>query len=94
MTVIATGFRISDKGGPVRGNGLTMSNDIPRRLGDEVPAFMRQRNGTAAMPVNAAKAETESEEKEEETKDPLDEVSLDDLEYPTFLRRRMQKHES
>ena len=94
VTVIATGFRISDKGGPVRGNGLTMSSDIPRRLGDEVPAFMRQRKGTAAVAVKAAKAETESEEEEEETKDPLDEVSLDDLEYPTFLRRRMQKHES
>jgi len=67
-----------------------MSHDFPsRRLGDEVPAFMRQRN--SAAPV-AANAEEDGEEKEEEeTENPLEDLSLDELEYPTFLRRRMQK---
>lgn len=88
VTVIATGFRIAEKG-PVRGNGLSMSRDIPRRLGDEVPAFMRQQRNGGAAPA-AAKAEGK-EEGEEEKEDPLEELSLDDLEYPTFLRRRMQK---
>lgn len=89
VTVIATGFRIAEKG-PVRGNGLTKSRKLtPRRLGDEVPAFMRQRNGAA--PASVAKTEGKSEEKAEETENPLEELSLDDLEYPTFLRRRLQK---
>ncbi len=89
VTVIATGFRIAEKG-PVRGNGLTMSRELPSgRLGDEVPAFMRQRNGAA--PASAAKTEEESEQKAEETENPPEELSLDDLEYPTFLRRRLQK---
>ncbi len=88
VTVIATGFRITEKG-PMRGNGLSMSRDLPpRRLGDEVPAFMRQRNGNAPAPV--AKSGEDSEE-EEEVENPLKELSLDDLEYPTFLRRRMEK---
>jgi cell division protein FtsZ len=87
VTVIATGFRIAEHG-PVRGNGLSMSGDIPpRRLGDEVPAFMRQRNGAA--PVATAKGEDKKEEEEKEN--PLEDLSLDDLEYPTFLRRRLQK---
>jgi cell division protein FtsZ len=91
VTVIATGFRIAEHR-PVRGNGLSMSRDIPpRRLGDEVPAFMRQRNGAA--PAAAAKGEDEKkdEKKEEEKENPLEDLSLDDLEYPTFLRRRLQK---
>ena len=89
VTVIATGFRIAEKG-PVRGNGLKMSRELPpRRLGDEVPAFMRQRNGVA--PASVAKTEGQGEEKVEETENPLEELSLDDLEYPTFLRRRLQK---
>jgi cell division protein FtsZ len=87
VTVIATGFRIAEHG-PVRGNGLSMSRDIPpRRLGDEVPAFMRPRNGAA--PAAAAKGEEKKEEEEKEN--PLEDLSLDDLEYPTFLRRRLQK---
>ena len=87
VTVIATGFRIAEHR-PVRGNGLSMSRDIPpRRLGDEVPAFMRQRNGAAP----AAAAKGEDEKKEEEKENPLEDLSLDDLEYPTFLRRRLQK---
>ena len=89
VTVIATGFRIADRG-PVRGNGLSMSPDIPRRLGDEVPAFMRQRNGTAPAQTAASEA---TDEQEEEQENPLEELSLDDLEYPTFLRRRMQKQQ-
>ena len=85
VTVIATGFQISDKG--VGRPGLAMSREIGRRLGDEVPAFMKNRNGAVA----AAKADSEDEEEKEETENPLEELSLDDLEYPTFLRRRMQK---
>ncbi|HAA74045.1 TPA: cell division protein FtsZ [Candidatus Latescibacteria bacterium] len=90
VSVIATGFRISEKG-PVRGNGLQMSRDLPasRRLGDEVPTFMRQR--TNGVPAPASGEAEEEGEKEEETENPLDELSLDDLEYPTFLRRRTQK---
>lgn len=87
VTVIATGFRIAERG-PIRGNGLSMSRDIPpRRLGDEVPAFMRQRNGT----TQASAAKKDEASADEESENPLEELSLDDLEYPTFLRRRMQK---
>jgi cell division protein FtsZ len=89
VTVIATGFRITEKG-PIRGNGLAMSRDLPRRgLGDEVPAFMRQRN--APVSVGSDGGAEDSGEEKEEVENPLEELSLDDLEYPTFLRRRMQK---
>ena len=88
VTVIATGFRIAEKG-PIRGNGLTMSRDIPRRLGDEVPAFMRQKNGVT--PTGAAKTSGDAVDAGDETENPLEELSAGDLEFPTFLRRRMQK---
>ncbi len=88
VTVIATGFRIAEKG-PIRGNGLTMSRDIPRRLGDEVPAFMRQKNGVT--PTGAAKTSGDAVDAGDKTENPLEELSAGDLEFPTFLRRRMQK---
>ncbi len=79
VTVIATGFEIAEH--------LLRSNDTAaasfqegnRKLGRDVPAFMRK----------GGNGEKEAEKKREEKV--LEDVSLDDLEYPTFLRRRMQK---
>lgn len=77
VTVIATGFAIKD--GSRREAPLKVAQDKNRKLGREVPAFMR-REGNGDLPAESKREEILSED-----------VSLDDLEYPTFLRRRMEK---
>ena len=82
VTVIATGFAISDDR---RKAAVAATHN--RTIGRDVPAFMRKDgsgngsgNGNAASDAGQKPAEKASEE-----------ISLDDLEYPTFLRRRMEK---
>jgi cell division protein FtsZ len=86
VTVIATGFAMADdrrKASVAAGNN--------RRLGRDVPAFMRKDgpgngNGNGDSKGNGGSdAGRKMEEKVSE------DISLDDLEYPTFLRRRMEK---
>lgn len=92
VTVIATGFEIQDTSYGRSDRGF--SREVSRRLGAEVPAYMR-RNGAAPAPQPAAATEEgkEAEAPTQETgaEDPLEEMSLDDLEYPTFLRRKMAR---
>ena len=94
VTVIATGFEIETNGRSRSEIGF--SREIPRRLGAEIPAYIRRGAGqpepaTAAQASNGSTEEDTPEENAEEpaSEDPLEELSLDDLEYPTFLRRRM-----
>lgn len=97
VTVIATGFEVETNGRSRPNNGF--SRDIPRRLGAEIPAYIRRGAGQAepAKTVQTAENGTASEEATDDTadeattEDPLEELSLDDLEYPTFLRRRMAR---
>ena len=77
VTVIATGFAIKD--GARREATLKVAQDNNRKLGREVPAFMRK-EGNGDLPTDSKREDILSED-----------VSLDDLEYPTFLRRRMEK---
>ncbi len=75
VTVIATGFSIM--------NGSTESaaaatEEVHSGLGREIPTFMRQ-----------ARNKQERVLKREENV--MENISLDELEYPTFLRRRVQK---
>lgn len=92
VTVIATGFEIQDNSYGRSDRGF--SREVSRRLGAEVPAYMR-RNGAAPAPQPAAATEegeaAEAPTQEAGAEDPLEEMSLDDLEYPTFLRRRMAR---
>ena len=77
VTVIATGFSKTDA---PRSTGLVETARQPssRNRDRNIPAFMRKTgNG-------------EEEKKPQEEVD-MQEVSLDDLEYPTFLRRQIQK---
>jgi len=94
VTVIATGFEIETNGRSRSEIGF--SREIPRRLGAEIPAYIRRGAGqpepaTVAQASNGSTEEDTLEENAEEpaSEDPLEELSLDDLEYPTFLRRRM-----
>ena len=94
VTVIATGFEIETNGRSRSEIGF--SREIPRRLGAEIPAYIRRGAGqpepaTVAQASNGSTEEDTPEENAEEpaSEDPLEELSLDDLEYPTFLRRRM-----
>tara|TARA_Y100000588_G_scaffold97414_3_gene105760 strand:- start:11990 stop:13210 length:1221 start_codon:yes stop_codon:yes gene_type:complete len=94
VTVIATGFEIETNGRSRSEIGF--SREIPRRLGAEIPAYIRRGAGqpepaTVAQASNSSTEEDTPEENAEEpaSEDPLEELSLDDLEYPTFLRRRM-----
>lgn len=94
VTVIATGFEIQTNGRSRSEIGF--SREIPRRLGAEIPAYIRRGAGqpepaTVAQASNGSTEEDTPEENAEEpaSEDPLEELSLDDLEYPTFLRRRM-----
>ena len=78
VTVIATGFTIAE--GPQE---RRRANPAPlgtrRKLERDVPTFMR-RDGNG----------NEEAERKREGKT-MDDVSLEDLEHPTFLRRRMQQ---
>jgi cell division protein FtsZ len=94
VTVIATGFEIETSGHSRVDRGFT--REIPRRLGSEIPAYIRRGAGQpepAKIAANGAAPEETAEETAEAvaTEDPLEELSLDDLEYPTFLRRRMAR---
>jgi cell division protein FtsZ len=77
VTVIATGFAIKDSAR--REPTLKVAQEGNRKLGREVPAFMRK-EGNGDLPAESKRDDMLSED-----------VSLDDLEYPTFLRRRMEK---
>lgn len=76
VTVIATGFAIVEDR---RSVGTRAFQDTNRKMVRDIPAFMRQGGNGEIQP------ESQREDKITE------EVSLDDLEYPTFLRRRMEK---
>lgn len=79
VTVIATGFNASGKEvktppKQAHGNGTPVKTP-PRTIGPDVPTFIRN------------KAETQEEASEPKREHKGEDVSLDDLEYPTFLRR-------
>ncbi len=95
VTVIATGFEIASNGR--RRSELSFSREVPRRLGSEIPAYIRRGVGQPE-PVKVASNGAATEESTEEAsaeepaaEDSLEELSLDDLEYPTFLRRKMSR---
>lgn len=75
VTVIATGFAIAQE----RRGAAAPAVRAHSRLGRDVPAFMRKEG----------KAKEEAPERKREEVG-LGDVSLDDLEYPTFLRRRIK----
>ena len=74
VTVIATGLATLEDRRGVKATTRSEGS----RLGRDVPAFMRK----------TGNGELESEPKGAETV--ADDVSLDDLDYPTFLRKRMR----
>lgn len=74
VTVIATGFATLED----RRGVTPTTRSESSRLGRDVPAFMRK----------TGNGELELEPKGTETV--ADDVSLDDLDYPTFLRKRMK----
>lgn len=79
VTVIATGFNASGKETKVaakhgHGNGVSVKQP-PRVVGPDVPTFIRN------------KIETQEVVAEPKREHKGDDVSVDDLEYPTFLRR-------
>lgn len=77
VTVIATGFNPpAERAAEASSSAAKPKQPANRSFGPDVPAFMRKL-GTEA------EAETKREKKG-------DEPSLDDLDYPTFLRRQMQ----
>jgi cell division protein FtsZ len=81
VTVIATGFNSSSKEAIKAAQAPARNQPVktaPRTVGPDVPAFMR-------------KTETDEIEIEPKPERKGEEVSLDDLEYPTFLRRQMQR---
>ncbi|MFT5370082.1 MAG: cell division protein FtsZ, partial [Candidatus Latescibacterota bacterium] len=79
VTVIATGFNIPATK-TANANALK-TQQTTRTFGPDVPAFMRNK-----LEVGNTEVENKRETK-------TDEPSLDDLEYPTFLRRQMQQKE-
>ncbi len=81
VTVIATGFNSPATKTADANNNARKPSSTTRTLGPDVPAFMRKLDGGNA----------EAEQKRETKKG--NEPSLDDLEYPTFLRRQMQQKE-
>ena len=82
VTVIATGFNspASKTAEPTNVRNVQSPQQNTRAFGPDVPAFMRKLDG------DGKEAETKQEKKGNEP-------SLDDLEYPTFLRRQMQQNE-
>jgi len=80
VTVIATGFEITD-GARSPAAAPPAVQPEPRRLNQDVPAFMRRAKGNNGGPPGA----------EEKPEPQAEDISLDDLEYPTFLRRRMKQ---
>jgi cell division protein FtsZ len=81
VTVIATGFNSPSTKTADANNNARKPSSTTRTFGPDVPAFMRKLDGGNA----------EAEQKRETKKG--NEPSLDDLEYPTFLRRQMQQKE-
>lgn len=75
VTVIATGFSMVNGR---RGSAAAATKEVNSRLGRDVPAFMR-RGG------DQEERETKIEE------NIMEDVPLDELEYPTFLRRKILK---
>jgi cell division protein FtsZ len=78
VTVIATGFNVP--AAKTADPNARKTSTTTRTFGPDVPAFMRKLDT----------ANTEGDNKREKKGD---EPSLDDLEYPTFLRRQMQQKE-
>ncbi|MDA0746546.1 MAG: cell division protein FtsZ [bacterium] len=78
VTVIATGFAIEEER-----RGVSMAVAKPKehnsRLSRDVPAFMRKPGNVEINPREQKREEAATEE-----------ISLDDLEYPTFLRRKIK----
>jgi cell division protein FtsZ len=74
VTVIATGFATLEDRRGVK----PATRSEGSRLGRDVPAFMRK-TGNGELELEPKGAETVA-----------DDVSLDDLDYPTFLRKRMK----
>lgn len=83
VTVIATGFSVlgEQRNAAPQAAAAAPAQAGNGKLGRDVPAFMRK-EGNGEMEVELKREAN------------LDDVSLDDLEYPTFLRRRMQKSKS
>lgn len=77
VTVIATGFSIPGSKTAEPQNAAQKTQKTTRTFGPDVPAFMRKLEETK----NTGEQKREAKS---------DEPSLDDLEYPTFLRRQMQ----
>jgi cell division protein FtsZ len=81
VTVIATGFNSPASKTADTNNSARKPSTTTRTFGPDVPAFMRK------LDVDNAEVEKKRETKKGS------EPSLDDLEYPTFLRRQMQQKE-
>ncbi len=77
VTVIATGFSIVED---CRSKNTKEVQESNRKVSRDIPAFMRQVGGNG-----------ETGQAHEKEGNILKDVSLDDLEYPTFLRRKMEK---
>ncbi|MDA0709002.1 MAG: cell division protein FtsZ [bacterium] len=80
VTVIATGFNIPVSKTTTANNNARKNATPTRTYGPDVPAFMRKTE------IVNLEVESKREKKAEEP-------SLDDLEYPTFLRRQMRQKE-
>ena len=81
VTVIATGFEITGVSRKMAVSSTAVPGDQMgnRKLGRDVPTFMRRVK------------DTNGDFQPQKPDGKMDDVSLDDLEYPTFLRRRMQQ---
>ena len=77
VTVIVTGFSIVEGRQDTNTKEAQGSN---QKVSRDIPAFMRQGGGNG-----------ETHPAHENGGNILEDVSLDDLEYPTFLRRKMEK---
>jgi len=78
VTVIATGFARND---PIRTsafNGAVRQPATNQRIARDIPAFKR-------------KSLVDEGQDQPAEKENLEDISLDDLEYPTFLRRQVKK---
>ena len=102
VTVIATGF---NTGSPLKPNAnISYSKFTPEpAVSTDIPAFIRKIESEDTEPADTeAEVEEKSEEKSEKTfektfeeksekKPKIDTISLNDLQYPTFLRRQKQQ---
>jgi cell division protein FtsZ len=94
VTVIATGF-LQGESRRRQSTAATAAKAGTGRLGRDVPAFLRKRADEVPEAVNGnghgTNGSNGTPEVEIETDQIAKDVSLDDLEYPTFLRRRLAR---